>query len=217
MDFNSFLGFSIINTDNLLNLILRFVVNLLAIIILVRFIYFKIRSQRTYLFTFLMFNVIVFLVCSFLNQITLSLGFAFGIFAIFSILRYRTISIPIKEMTYLFIAISIALINAVSNSYISLIELLFTNAAIILTTLIIEKVWMKNENVKLIIYEKIELIKKQNHNELLKDLIERTGLDIHRFEIGKIDFLRDIAEIKVYYFNNNSKHFYDEKDIDDDD
>lgn len=217
MDFNSFLGFSIINTDNLFNLILRFVVNLLAIIILVRFIYFKIRSQRTYLFTFLMFNVIVFLVCSFLNQITLSLGFAFGIFAIFSILRYRTISIPIKEMTYLFISISIALINAVSNSYISLIELLFTNAAIILTTLIIEKIWMKNENVKLIIYEKIELIKNQNHKELLKDLIERTGLDINRFEIGKIDFLRDIAEIKVYYFNNNSKHFYDEKDIDDDD
>jgi len=120
-------------------------------------------------------------------------------------------------MTYLFISISIALINAVSNSYISLIELLFTNAAIILTTLIIEKIWMKNENVKLIIYEKIELIKNQNHKELLKDLIERTGLDINRFEIGKIDFLRDIAEIKVYYFNNNSKHFYDEKDIDDDD
>ncbi|MCX7736472.1 MAG: DUF4956 domain-containing protein [Candidatus Kapabacteria bacterium] len=217
MDFNSFLGFSIINTENFLNLILRFVINLITIILLVRFIYFKIRSQRTYLFTFIMFNVIVFLVCSFLNQITLSLGFAFGIFAIFSILRYRTISIPIKEMTYLFIAISIALINAVSNSFISLIELLFTNAAIIISTLIIEKVWMKNENVKLIIYEKIELIKSQNHTELLKDLIERTGLNIHRFEIGKIDFLRDIAEIKVYYFNNSSKHFYEEKEADDDD
>lgn len=217
MDFNSFLGFSIINTDNLFNLILRFVINLLAIIILVRFIYFKIRSQRAYLFTFLMFNVIVFLVCSFLNQITLSLGFAFGIFAIFSILRYRTISIPIKEMTYLFIAISIALINAVSNSYISLVELFFTNAAIILTTLTIEKIWMKNENVKLIIYEKIELIKKQNHNELLKDLTERTGLDIHRFEIGKIDFLRDTAEIKVYYYNNISKYFYEERETNDDD
>lgn len=217
MDFNSFLGFSIINTDNLFNLILRFVINLLAIIILVRFIYFKIRSQRAYLFTFLMFNVIVFLVCSFLNQITLSLGFAFGIFAIFSILRYRTISIPIKEMTYLFIAISIALINAVSNSYISLVELFFTNAAIILTTLTIEKIWMKNENVKLIIYEKIELIKKQNHNELLKDLTERTGLDIHRFEIGKIDFLRDTAEIKVYYYNNISKYFYEERETSDDD
>mgnify|MGYP005857355455 CR=1 FL=1 len=120
-------------------------------------------------------------------------------------------------MTYLFIAISIALINAVSNSYISLVELFFTNAAIILTTLTIEKIWMKNENVKLIIYEKIELIKKQNHNELLKDLTERTGLDIHRFEIGKIDFLRDTAEIKVYYYNNISKHFYEERETNDDD
>lgn len=120
-------------------------------------------------------------------------------------------------MTYLFISISIALINAVSNSFVSLIELLFTNGAIILTTLIIEKVWMKNENVKLIIYEKIELVKSGNHKELLKDLIERTGLDIHRFEIGKIDFLRDTAEIKVYYFNNNNRHFFEEKEAPDDD
>jgi hypothetical protein len=125
-------------------------------------------------------------------------------------------SIPIKEMTYLFIAISIAIINALSNNTISLLELIFTNASIVLVTYIIEKVWMKNENMKLIIYEKIELVKPENSELLLHDLNQRTGLKIHRYEIGKIDFLRDITEIRVYYYNSQHNHFINENDDNDD-
>lgn len=213
----SFLGMPLFNWDSILILVTKFAINLIVIFIIARLIYFNIRKNRSYLFAFFIFNTIIFFVCSFLNHLTLSIGFAFGIFALFSILRYRTTSIPIKEMTYLFIAISIAIINALSNNTISLLELIITNAAIIFVTFLIEKVWMKNENMKLIIYEKIDLVKPQYSEQLLADLKQRTGLDIHRYEIGKIDFLRDITEIRVYYYNSKHNHFVNENDDFDDD
>mgnify|MGYP002352725480 FL=1 len=131
------------------------------------------------------------------------MGFAFGIFAIFSILRYRTITIPIKEMTYMFIAISIGVINAISNSYISIIITILINLTIITLAIILEKIWVKNEISKYVIYEKIENIKPENHKILIQDLKERTGLEIHRFVISEINFLRDVARIKVFYYNSN--------------
>jgi len=145
--------------------------------------------------------MIVFFICYFLSSIELSLGFAFGIFAIFSILRYRTETVPIKEMTYMFIAISIAIINAIASPSVCLIEMIFTNTAIVGLTYVLEKAWIRNEIKQLIIYEKIELIKPERQNDLIKDIEERTGLKINRYEIGKIDFLRDTALINVYYYN----------------
>jgi hypothetical protein len=136
-----------------------------------------------------------------LNNAKISIGFAFGIFAVFSILRYRTRPLPTKEMTYLFISISVAIINALSSNNLSYAELLLTNGVIIFFTIILEKVWIKNESRKTVIYEKIDLIKPENHDKLLKDLKERTGLNIHRFEIGRIDFLQDLARIRIYYYD----------------
>jgi len=205
-------GMPLFNWDNIINLTTKFILNLIVIFIIARLIYFNIRKNRSYLFALFIFNIIIFFVCSFLNHSTLSIGFAFGIFALFSVLRYRTISIPIKEMTYLFIAISIAIINALSNKTISLFELILTNFAIVFITFFIEKVWMKNENMKIIIYEKIDLVKPENSKFLLDDLKQRTGLNIHRYEIGKIDFLRDTTEIRVYYYNSEHNHFINEDD-----
>ena len=130
----------------------------------------------------------------------MEMGFAMGLFAVFGILRYRTEALPIKEMTYLFIVIGLAMINALANKSISMAELFFTNAVIVLTTLGIETIWFNDhERSKIIVYEKIGLIKPENEVELLNDLRDRTGLDVFKFSIGKIDFLKDVAEIKIYY------------------
>lgn len=217
MDFNSIAGMPIFNSNNFVLLAFKFAIDLVAIFVIARLVYFPIRKHRGYLFTFCIFNIVIFLVCSLLNHLTLSIGFSFGIFAIFSILRYRTMTIPIKEMTYLFIAISLSIINALSNNSISLAELLFTNLAIVGFTYLLEKIWMKNELVKLIIYERIENVKPEKRDQLMQDLKDRTGLEIHRLEIGKIDFLRDIAEIRIYYYSAISNGFIGDGSFNDDD
>ena len=128
------------------------------------------------------------------------MGFALGLFAVFGILRYRTEAIPIRQMTYLFIVIGISMINALSNKSVSIFEVLFTNGLITLITYLIDRLWFQTiEEKKNIVYEKIELIKPENKQELIKDLKERTGLPIHEVKVDKIDFLRDTAAVTIYY------------------
>ena len=130
----------------------------------------------------------------------MELGFALGLFAVFGILRYRTEPIPIKEMTYLFIVIGLAMINALANKKISWAELVFVNTTILLVTLSFEKLWFNNEiQSKNVVYERIDLIKMEHRLEMIKDLRERTGLDIVRVQIGKIDLLRDVAVVTVFF------------------
>ena len=130
----------------------------------------------------------------------MEMGFALGLFAVFGILRYRTEAIPIRQMTYLFIVIGISMINALSNKSVSIFEVLFTNGLITLITYLIDRLWFQTiEEKKSIVYEKIELIKPENKQELIKDLKERTGLPIHEVKVDKIDFLRDTAAITIYY------------------
>jgi hypothetical protein len=130
----------------------------------------------------------------------MEMGFALGLFAVFGILRYRTEAIPIRQMTYLFIVIGISMINALSNKSVSIFEVLFTNGLITLITYLIDRLWFQTiEEKKNIVYEKIELIKPENKQELIKDLKERTGLPIHEVKVEKIDFLRDTAAVTIYY------------------
>ena len=130
----------------------------------------------------------------------MEMGFALGLFAVFGILRYRTEAIPIRQMTYLFIVIGISMINALSNKSISIFEVLFTNGLITLITYLIDRLWFQTiEEKKNIVYEKIELIKPENKQDLIKDLKERTGLPIHEVKVDKIDFLRDTAAVTIYY------------------
>jgi hypothetical protein len=130
----------------------------------------------------------------------MEMGFALGLFAVFGILRYRTEAIPIRQMTYLFIVIGISMINALSNKSVSIFEVLFTNGLITLITYLIDRLWFQTiEERKNIVYEKIELIKPENKQELIKDLKERTGLPVHEVKVDKIDFLKDTAAITIYY------------------
>ncbi len=201
-----FLGIKLINVADFSELLIRFVMNTFLIFIVVHFMYAKNSRRKDFYFSFLVIGVVVFMLCFLLNNVKLELGFALGLFAIFGILRYRTDAIPIKEMTYLFIVIGLSVINALSNKKVSYAELVFTNIAIVYGLWYLEKrLALKQELSIQLIYEKIENIHMQNNDELMNDLKQRTGIDIKRFEIRKIDFLRDVADITLFY-NANGNH-----------
>jgi len=197
------LGIDIIHTADFLELLLRFALNLAVVVTIVRGLYYPLARRKDYLFTFILVSSVVFLLCILLENVKLQLGFAFGLFAIFGILRYRTNAIPIKEMTYLFLIIGISVVNALANKKVSWAELLFTNLAILGIIYVLERVWLvRHESSKIVVYEKIDLIKPEKYELLKKDLEERTGLTINRIEVGRIDFLRDTAKLMIYYYES---------------
>ena len=208
---NSFLGVQYYD-DDFLKLLFRFCFNLIAILIIVRLIYYPIAKRKDYLFTYIMISILVFFICFTLKKFELGLGMALGLFAIFGIIRYRTDPIPIKEMTYLFIVIGISVINALSNKKMSYAELMLTNTIIIISTYGLEMLWLlRHESRKIITYEKIEMIVPENHGQLKTDLEKRTGLVINRFEIGKINFLNDTVQVFIYYYKDDQTgNFKDE-------
>jgi len=212
-------GVSLLDLPNFLEFVLRFILNMSVIMILVRWLYYSKAKRKDYLFTYILISAIVFLLCFLLESVKLQIGFALGMFAIFGIIRYRTDALPIKEMTYLFLIIGVSVINALTNAETSLMDLLFTNAVIIFITYGLEKVWLlKHESSKLIVYEKINLIKKENYDLLIKDLEERTGIKkINRVEVGKINFLRDICDLTIYYYADNNENLSDHTKIHDND
>jgi len=187
-------------------LLFKFGIDLFVIFILIRVIYFPIHRKKDHLFTYFVFNVLIFFLCILLNSVKLSIGFAFGLFAIFGILRYRTEQIPMKEMTYLFTAISLAVINALVSKRVSVVELVFTNTMILLTIGALERLWLtRYEANQTITYEKIDLVKPENRKLLVADLEERLGLRIARVEVGRINLLRDTAQLRVYYYEGDQK------------
>ena len=187
-------------SHELLNLIIRFGFNLSVAFIIIKLIYQRDHNNNDFVFTYFMFNSLIFFFASILGSITINMGFAFGLFAVFAILRYRTDPIPIKEMTYLFIVITIGVINALSGDEVSFEALLFTNTALVGLTYFLEKYWQKNLLVRITIeYEKIENIKPEKRDTLLADLKERTGLNIQSLEFRRMNFLRDTARIRIYY------------------
>jgi hypothetical protein len=195
-----FLDVELFNQKDLFKLFIRFLIDFSFTFVIIRVLYFAANRRKDYLFTFFIFNLLTFFICFLLRKVPMELGFALGLFAVFGILRYRTEPIPIKEMTYLFIVIGLAMINALANKKISWAELMFVNSTILLVTLSFEKLWFNNEvQTKNIVYERIDLIKTKNRLEMIRDLRERTGLDIVKVQIGKIDFLRDVATVTIFF------------------
>lgn len=186
----------------------RLLIDLASMFVLVRLIYYPIYRHRELFFTYFIFNIVIFLISFLLNKVDLSMGAAFGLFAVFSMLRYKTEEIAIKDMTYLFLVIAIGLICAVTkikgaDDPIEYLFLLAVNAVILFITWLLESnLLMKKELVKTILYENIELIRAGKQDELLADLRLRTGFNVHRYSVHKIDFLKDAAQIKVYYYES---------------
>ncbi|HRG86282.1 MAG TPA: DUF4956 domain-containing protein [Chitinophagales bacterium] len=212
-----FIDLKLFDAEDFTDLILRSLFNFIIVFILVKFIYRSDKKNKNYAFSFYLFSMIIFFLCYLLSGIKLEMGFAFGLFAIFSILRYRTISIPMKEMTYLFMVIAIAVINALTTKKVSFMELLFTNVSLIAASFFLERLWYKEGlSEQTIEYEKIENIKPERRAILIADLKERTGLDIRSAEILTTDFLRDMARVRVYY-KASAQSNDDDSALDDDD
>jgi hypothetical protein len=182
-------------------LLIRLGINLFFLTILIRFLYYAKTKRKDYLFTYFLIGIITFFLCFGLMQMDIDTGMGLGLFAIFGIIRYRTDAIEIKEMTYLFMVIGISVVNALASNELSISEVSVINITVLLVTFILENLWlMKHETRKTINYERIDLIKPDQHELLKADLENRTGLIINRVEVGKIDFLNDTALVRIYYY-----------------
>jgi hypothetical protein len=151
-----------------------------------------------------MFNTVIFFFAYILGNLDINMAFGFGLFAVFAILRYRTDPIPIKEMTYLFIVITIGVINALSANQVVFTELLFANLSIVLLTFLLERHWVNNLpdnglSIKTIVYNDMEMIKPENHQALINDIAQKTGLSVVSIKVGRINFIENYANIKLYY------------------
>jgi hypothetical protein len=173
-------------------------INLLNVALIILLIYYPNYRKLDYIFTFIIFNLIIFLLTFVLKYVKLSVGAAFGMFAVFSMLRYRTLGLSIRDLTYLFIFIAMGVISAIQLEY---YQLAVIHGVILGGTFLLDgRVILKNEQMKTIRYENIEMIKPENHTALIEDLKNRTGLNIHRIVIGRIDFLNDSARVTIYYY-----------------
>lgn len=199
------LGFSLFSNDAYV-LLVRLAVNITVLTILIRYLYYPKTQRKDYLFTYYLIGTITFFLCFGLKKLDIDTGMGLGLFAIFGIIRYRTDAIEIKEMTYLFLIIGISVVNSLASNQISIAEVAIINGSVILLTFILEKVWLiKHETRKTINYERIDLIVPEKYQEMKDDLEKRTGIVVNRFEIGKIDFLTDTAQVRIYYFADDQQ------------
>ena len=188
-------------SEDFYGLLMRLGINLLFLTILIRGLYYTKTRRKDYLFTYYLIGTITFFLCFGLMQMDIDTGMGLGLFAIFGIIRYRTDAIEIKEMTYLFMIIGVSVVNALASNELSISEVAVINITIVIMTYVLENLWlMKHETRKTINYERIDLIKPENHDLLKADLEKRTGLTINRVEVGKIDFLNDTALLRIYYY-----------------
>ena len=198
-------GIPIVNPEGFFELLLRFGLNVFVTSLMIVWLYYGKSKRRDYVFTFTLISTTVFLLIFLLGSEKLQIGLALGLFAIFGIIRYRTDTVPIREMTYLFLIIGLSVINALAVS-VSYLELFATNALFVFMTWLMEKTRIVSKSsCKLIKYEKIDLITPDKYDEMLADIKKRTGLNITKCEVGYIDFLKDTALIKVYYESNSQE------------
>lgn len=187
------------DSNALLMLFIRFGFNLLVSWVIIHLLYYRKGKRRDYYFTFFMFSVTMFLLIYLLDNVKIEIGLTLGLFAIFGIIRYRTETVPIREMTYLFIIIGVAVINGLATS-VSYLELIATNLLFILAIWAFESTqFLKYNSSKLILYDKIHLITPDKREDMIADITRRIGLKVVRVEIGHVDFLRDVAFVKVHY------------------
>ena len=185
-----------------------FFINFISAFIIIRYIYYPRKGERAFLFTFLAFNTVIYFILALFTSVEISIGVGFGLFALFSILRYRTETVPIHEMTYLFIMVALPILNSILFGMGDYEKMFVTDALIIGVIWILEKGWGFNTGhyTKQIVYEKINLITPGKRAEMIEDLKTRTGLNVTNVEIDGIDFLRDTARVKIYYSDNPGKN-----------
>ncbi len=191
----------------LLDLMLGFLFNIVIAIVIVRGIYYPLRHDKNDVFTFLAFNTVIFFVMTFLANAQISVGVGFGLFAIFSVLRYRANAISTRDMTYLFILIALPVMNSVLMSTQDWASLAATNGIVLVVLFVLEQGWgFRYEGFKLVKYDRIDMLKPEKHTLLLEDLRRRTGLPLTRFEIGRINLVDDTVNLYVYFDQPRKRH-----------
>ena len=189
-------------------MLVRLVINMAVVGIIIDRLYYPKSKRRDFYFTFMLISIAIFFIVFFMIFVLeemkgkTSLGIGIGLFGIFSIMRYRTDAMPVREMTYLFVIIALSLVNAISEG-VPMIELAITNIIFLVAVWFFE--WrLKVLPSKIIQYDKIDLIKPECKAELIADLEQRLGLDIVQVEVGAVDFIRDMAMVKIRYRGKRS-------------
>jgi hypothetical protein len=194
----------IIHSTSIWGILTRFGINLVILIVLIGFVYFRYSRKEKFLFTFFLIGIIVFLVSSIMKKVDIGFGLAFGLFAIFGILRLKTRNFSVKDMAYLFSTIGLAVINALGLLIFPFYGVLILNATIILTAFILEQfLALSNFRKQTVIYDNLDLLKPVNQRELIDDLTNRTGHKITKTRIREIDFKKDTATVEIFYSEEN--------------
>ena len=199
-----------IDIPHVKDLLLAFLINIISILVVVRGLYYPKCKRGEFFFTYVLIAISTFMLIYVLGDVKLKAGIALGLFAIFSIIRYRTEQVAIREMTYLFIIIAISAINGLTVSELSYGEVLIINALFIISIWLCEsKLFLNHYSYKVIKYDNVNLISEDKREELVADLEKRTGLKIEKIEVGSIDFLKDAAIVKMYYRSKNANNSVD--------
>ena len=187
--------------DEVYIMLIRFLINMGFISLIIRQLYYRYSQRTEYVFTYFMVSLIVFFLCFTLQKFAIDLGMALGLFAIFGIIRYRTQTIEIKEMTYLFVVIGVSVMNALANENMSYVEVFGVNIIIILAIYIMERYMITHNGIKgrSVIYDELDNIKPENHDLLIKDLSAKTGLDVKNVKVDKVDYANKVASLTIYY------------------
>ena len=179
---------------------MRLGLDLIVTVIVVRAVYFRLYQRRDYVFTYLLLNLVTFSLALLLSSVPIELGFALGLFGVFGILRYRTEAIQVRDLTYLFVVIGIALLNALASTSISVIELLIVNGTIASAVVGLEAAsFSGREQSRHVLYDRLELLSPARSTDLLQDLRARTHLPVDRYEVGDVDLLRDTVDLTIHY------------------
>ena len=209
-ELGNLIGLTLFDPQHFISLVMRFIINLIVVIVIARCFYFPRGHRRDYLFIFILMSMSIFLLVSLMEGDGMNLGAAMGLFAIFGIMRFRTEAVPIREMTYLFMLIAVSVVNALSRAEyhpkadywdgFGIVTIVFVNLVFIGMAWLFESSKLVSSSCsKYILYDNVALISPEKRDELKADLEKRTGLKIQRLEIGLVDFLKDACLIRIYY------------------
>jgi len=206
-------GLDVFNSSEFWPTVLRFFYNFGIVFIIARLIYYRFAHRADYFFTYLLVGSIVFIICNLLDAVRFEIGFALGLFAVFGIIRYRTTPIPIREMTYLFLVIGITVKNALITSEVSLFQALFADSIIIIITWAAQDFLVRNKMIrKTIMYNNMDLLKPDRYEELLKDLSSISGFPVEKAQVGRVDYIKNNARLRIFFYEKNAPHNYSDED-----
>jgi len=189
-----------LNNPDFFGILLRFSINLVFLIILIRGIYFRYSQKEKFLFTFFMMGITVFFITSMLKSVFIEFGMAVGLFAVFAILRFRTRNFSLKDMSYIFTTIGISVINSLKLVGFPVLGVIIFNSLIVLGAIILEEFTLRNNTITHnIVYEDLELLKTAKKQRILKELSALTGKEIIRYKIREIDYKKKVASMEISY------------------